>query len=193
MNPTQIITNRQDLLLLITPTDVKTYCNIEANIQDTKIIPCIELSQDMKIEEVLGATLYGKLIDEWITAGKIPSNLPDSTTSADGIDYRELYAQLYKALVFWSGAEVIGAVGIKVSEQGVMWNKTEYSDNGEIELLRDAEHRAKKQAEFYQTKFICYVKETFANDQDVQDEQQIEGGFDCGLYFPTSNTKCTKC
>jgi len=193
MNPLEVITRRQDILLLIEPKTIKVYCNMDANTQDVTLIPSIELVQDMKIAEVLGKTLYDKLITEWITANGVPSALPDSLTSLDGIDYYELYQQIYKPLIWWSFVESVSAVAFKVSEQGVMVNKTDYSESLEVAAVNQVEYRARKNAEFYQEKLMCYIKEVFAEDASVQQESQEEGTFDCGIYFPITNRKCKNC
>lgn len=180
-NPVQIITNREDFRPLVTPTDVKTYCPMSANIHDVELIPSIMRAEELVIAEVLSIPLYNKLRDEWVLANYNPANIRDNTQSPDGVNYKELYQQVLKPLVWHSFARFVPEIAIKVTEKGIMLNNSDYSENGALPLLKELEHRYRTEAGTYTERLLSYVKETFRDDTTIKPKD--EGGYHSPFYF----------
>lgn len=193
INPLNIINLRNDIVTLITPTNIKTYCGVAANIQDSNFIPSIIIATDLKIKPNLGVTLFNKLMVEFIAVNANPANLPISG-STDGVNYFELYEQIFKPLIWWAYTDSIAPIAIKVEEKGVQFPNSDYSENAGIAAMREIENRTRKNAEYYTEQLLCYIKNTFKDDADVVDEAQDEGSFFSGIFFPKDFTKsCSSC
>lgn len=189
-NPEETINSRMDIVNLIDDKDIKLYCNVSANIQSSLFVPAIILAQDTKIEPEIGHTLFSELLNEWILAGGIVANLPDGTTSANTFNYRELYKRILKPLVWWAYTEAIPGISIKVEEKGVMLNQAEYAENTQMIGIKEAETRARKNAEYYTEQLRCYVKDVISKRIDadtVKEEPKKVAGFFGGIYFNNIN------
>jgi hypothetical protein len=197
-NPLETIQDRQDLFRFIQPQDIKTLCNMGSNVVDEELIPNIVLSQDTKIQTVLGKTLYNELVAEFIAANYNPALLPDGTTLPNQINYQELYQEIYKPLVWWSYYNSLAPIAIKIEEKGVQLNDSDYSDNAGIIGLKEVEARARKYAEHYQELLFCYINETFKDRTlptyrtELVKESREEGKRFSGIYFPHQRG-CVKC
>jgi hypothetical protein len=194
-NPEETINSRMDIVNLIDDKDIKLYCNVSANIQSSLFVPAIILAQDTKIEPEIGHTLFNELMNEWILAGGIVANLPDGSLSANTFNYRELYKQILKPLVWWAYTEAIPGISIKVEEKGVMLNQSEYAENTQMIGIKEAETRARKNAEYYTERLRCYVKDIISkriDAEEIKDEPKKVAGFFGGVYFPDSSS-CNNC
>lgn len=197
-NPIQTITDRMDNSLLISDKDIKLYCDVSANIQSSSFVPSIILAQDLKILPEIGETLYNELVAEWILANRNVNNLPDGSLSANTFNYRELYKRILKPLVWWSYTTSIAGMSIKVEEKGVMLNKADYADNSLFTGIKEAETRARKNAEYYTEQLRCYIKEVISKRIDadsVKNEPKKVAGFFGGIYFRNDSScgDCDKC
>jgi hypothetical protein len=181
--------------VFVTPEDVKTYCNVGANVNSVNMLPIIKLAQDLYIKKVMGKTLYDKFLVEWDLANRVADNLRDATQTSDIIDYKELYKQFFLPLVWWSYTHFIYSNGIKVEEKGVMLNNSAYAENGGLELVRAVEDRTRAIAQNYQDEFVCYVKDTFKDEINIKDETSSNGTSNPGIFFPSANRNklCKKC
>jgi hypothetical protein len=199
-NPIQTITNRMDESLLISDKDIKLYCDVSANIQSSSFTPSIILAQDLKILPEIGETLYNELLNEWIAANRIVNNLPDGSLSANTFNYRELYKRILKPLVWWAYTNSIAGMSIKVEEKGVMLNKADYADNSLFTGIREAETRARKNAEYYIEQLRCYIKDVISkriDAEEIKTEPKKVAGFFGGIYFRSDescgcNDSCNK-
>lgn len=197
-NPMQTIIERMDSINLITDKEIKFYCDVSANIQSSSFTPSIILAQDTKILPEIGETLFNELLNEWKIANRNVNNLPDGTTSANTFNYRELYQRILKPLVWWSYTTSIAGMSIKVEEKGVMLNKADYADNSLFTGIKEAETRARKNAEYYTEQLRCYIKDVISKRIDadtIKNEPQKVAGFFGGIYFrnDSSCNDCDKC
>jgi hypothetical protein len=194
-NPEETINSRMDIVNLIDDKDIKLYCSVSANIQSSEFVPGIILAQDCKIQPEIGETLYNELLAEWVLAGGIVNNLPDGSLSANTFNYRELYKRILKPLVWWAYTETIPAISIKVEEKGVMLNKAEYADNTDLSGIKEAETRARKNAEYYTEQLRCYIKDVISkriDAEEIKDEPKKVAGFFGGIYF-SNTSSCNNC
>ena len=195
-NPEETINSRMGIVNLIDDKDIKLYCNVSANIQSSLFVPAIILAQDTKIQPEIGHTLFTELMNEWILANRIVANLPDGTTSANTFNYRELYNRILKPLVWWSYTEAIPGISIKVEEKGVMLNQADYAENTQMIGIKEAETRARKNAEYYTEQLRCYVRDVISKRIDadtVKEEPKKVAGFFGGIYFNNINSCNNNC
>lgn len=184
----QTIQARQSEVTFIKESDVKLLTPLSANKVTTSIINFILLAQDMQIKKILGATLYRKLMAEWIQSNMNVNALPDGTgvippiIPLDEINYKELYEMIYKPLVWWSYLTALPNIAIKVEESGVMINSTSYSESagmvGLDRLINEGSMIARQYTE-YLNEYIC---KTFSDDVDVQTESVESGGVSLNIY-----------
>lgn len=187
-------TSLQDLFRFINPDEVKVYCGVGGNVREEAILPCIQTAQDLKIKKALGETLYNKLVVEFTTASFNPNNLADGTLNADGINYKELYFQMFKPLIWWTAYYSMNNIGVKVEEKGIMLNTSDYAENAEYNGLKLKEDRTRKTAEEYTEELYCYINDTFKDDEDFENESVDAGRRFSGIYFPNKSArKCNNC
>jgi len=183
MNPLDIINNRNALILLVTPAELKTLCGIAANVQSSNLIPSINLTQDMRIKEILGETLYDNLMIEWSLALQNAANLPIAP-----INYLALYNKVKPVLIWFSYCYFIPTNGFKVEEKGVMLNDSDFSSNAGVEGIRMMESRARKVGEFYAEELQKYLKENFQDNIDYNEEgKKNDSKFFSGIFFSRTN------
>lgn len=193
MNPLDIVNNRINLFKLVTPQQVIVNTGLQANITGDSINIPIVTAMNLKIKPILGNTLFGKLKQEYIAANYDANLLPDSNTSVDGIDYKELYEKVFLPLCWWSFIEALIYMSVKLDEKGLTYHQADYVSNGEITAYNQVNNRQKKIAENYTEELVCYVKETFKNDTVIAKELGLEGTYSSGIYFWKPNKKCRYC
>ncbi len=188
-----VIHARQVQILLISELDVKTFTPLSANKVTTSIINYIILAQDFQIKKVLGITLYDKLIAEWIVSNYNPNMLPDGTGTippiilGDTINYRQLYEEIKKPLIWWSYIISLPYLAIKVEEVGIMLNSTDYSESSGIIGLDRMVKEGQMVARSYTEALKEYICTTFSNDVDVNAEKVDTGGTSIGIFIPRKN------
>lgn len=183
MDSLEIINTRKGLFKFIQPEDVIVNCGVAANINTDNFQIPIQTATNLKIKPTLGDTLFEKLKTAYISANYSKDNLPDSTTSVDGIDYKELYNQIYLPLCWWSFIESLIGISIKVGEKGLLYNNSDYGENGELAAYNQLNNRQQKIAQYYIEELQKYICNTFKNDADVTTENVKSGGFSSGVYF----------
>lgn len=183
MNPTQTISDRNALFLFIKPQDIKIFCPLSANIEDTLLIPSIIAAQELVILEVLGTQLYERLKAEYISANYNPANLPDATQTVDYVDIKELYAQIYKPLIWHSFARFVPYIGVKIDTKGVMLADATYAENGGLELIKETERRYRAEAGIYTEKLQKYIQKTFCDTPQITTGDPKAGGYNASFYF----------
>lgn len=178
-----ILVQQTDLFRFISPDELSVYCGVSANVREEHIIPNIILAQDLFLKKLLGNTLYNDLKDEFINANYIPNNLPDGTTTTNAINYKQLYAECFPALVWWTAYYSIKNLSIKITETGLMFNDTDYSENGKMEVLNLSEDRCRKIAEEYTVVLKTYLDNTFKTNGQYEEEKTEIGERFSGMYF----------
>lgn len=187
MANTDLIQARANIFKLIKPFDVLSNCPTMNEVNEDYFQIGIVTSEHLRISPNLGITLYNKLKAEYILANYNRNALPDATTTTDGIDYKELYNQIYLAHCWWSFVESLLNIAIKISNAGIMQNQTDYSENGGQSAYELVINRYRTIAENYTEKLIEYVCELKKTDNVVNQEAKKEGIFTTGFYFPDNN------
>lgn len=174
--PTNRISDRNDILTFIEASDIKKYCNVYNNIEDSQFKPIIETVQELYFMPMLGKTLYSEMMTEWVAAGKNPNNLPDGTTLPNSTNYKELYEEIYKPLIYYSYYHSLLNISVKVSEKGIFFANDENAENGGVTALQMLEKRAKDTAVNYMRKLEQYICDTFRNVRnEILQENRPEG------------------
>lgn len=187
-------TELNDLFRFISPKEVKVYCGFSKNVRDDKILPQIQIAQNLYLKKALGDTLYSNLKEDFTNANYNVNNMSDGTTNADGINYKELYYKSFDMLVWWTGYYSLNVVAIQIEEKGLMSNYSEYADNAYETSFKLKEDRIRKIAEEYTENLYCYLSETFKNDEEFNEESVDEGRRFSGIFYPNKTGKnCNKC
>lgn len=193
----QVIQQKKYEIILVSELDIKTKTPMSANKVDTSLINYITLAQDMYIKKTLGVTLYNNLIAEWVQSSYNPDGLPDgtyvdplSTPNAippiivgDKTNYKQLYQEIRKTLIWYSYVLSLPYIAIKVEEAGIMLNNTDYSESSGIvgldRLVREGKAVAQSYMELLQ-EYICSI---------VEDKEELKdvGGASIGIFVPHRN------
>ena len=178
-----ILVEQTDLFRFISPDELSVYCGVSPNVREEHIIPNIILAQDLFLKKLLGNTLYDNLKNEFINANYKPNDLPDGTTTTNGINYKQLYNECFSPLVWWTAYYSIRNLSVKITESGIMFNTTDYSENGKMELYNLSEDRCRKVAEEYTVVLKEYLDTTFKTNEQYEEEKKEVGERFSGMYF----------
>lgn len=176
-----LITDRRSMFKFITPYDVKLVTGLPSSIEDDKLITPIINASLLRLEPILGKTLYAQFKEQFIIANYDPTMLPDGSTLPDNINYKELYQEMYHMLCWWSYIESLIDISLKTSNKGIMYNNSDYADNSGKEGYNQLNNRQKMIAESHTDRFIDYIKNTFKLNKDVVKESVPSGR----KYFAT--------
>ena len=132
--------------LFVTRHDISVFTAANGNIDNDKILPFINQSQDIHIQNYLGTVLYNKIQAE-IVAG----------TLAD--PYLALLNDYIKdMLLHWSMVEYLPYAGVNIANGGI------YTKNPENSTALTKEHvdyliqKSESTAQFYTRRFIDYMQ-----------------------------------
>ena len=160
-NPLNQLDNRNDVRFLITTADIKKWCPVSANIPDSEFFPSMATCQDIYIKDVLGNDLFNKLWSEWVLSNYNPDNIRDNTQTPDGVNYKELYQYVNKALLWWSFVKALTSLQLKVDTVGIVSKQADFTANEGYVGLNRLIQEYTPTATYYQDKLICYVRDTF--------------------------------
>lgn len=183
MANTNLIQARSNIFKLIKPFDVLSNCPTMNEVNEDYFQIGIVTSEHLRIAPNLGITLYNKLKAEYILANYNRNALPDSTTSVDGIDYKELYNQIYLPHCWWSFVESLLNIAIKITNTGIVQQTTDYSENDGKTSYELVLNRYRTIAENYTESLIEYICELKKTEQVVSQEAKKEGIFTTGFFF----------
>ena len=186
---TEIINARKSKVLLVYPEKILEITTVGTNIQATNLVPHIEAMQDLKIKKILGRTLYNELFDAYVAANQIPDDIDDGSLTG-GINYKELYYEIVKPLIWWSYTDFIVENHYKVVEKGVQLNYSDYGDNSAKDGVQLIEGRIKTKAQIYTEELQKYLNDLFKNDETFEEESQEEGGYFDNIYYPSKRKGC---
>lgn len=152
---------------LVTPTEVKRFTPIKGGVDNDYLYPAILLTQDSRLEEVLGYQLKEKLI-ELEEAGTLISN---------DDDYTELFVNWVKPYLIWASVlNVVDAVYVDINNQGVLNRNSSQGSSpteGDFETIQS---RLVSSSEIYRNKLVRYLCDNsskFPEYTGSQDDGQI--------------------
>lgn len=127
-------------MLLITPDDIRTFKTLSVNIPDDRINPFILEAQLFDFKKVCGKALYEKLIEDIS-----PQNYP------------ELFDQYVGFLAYRSYYRLISNNQITVTANGVVYKRTEFSDQVPVADLAAIKNHILDGSKVYEQEFIDYM------------------------------------
>jgi hypothetical protein len=186
-----IINLRNEIRTLIKPQDVKVYTPISGSINESNLVVAIKAAEDTWIKPTMGK-LYDELLSELALVNDDPDKLPDGSLLPYK-NYKELYSQMYLSHVWYSYFTYVKMFSIKVEEKGVMFNSSDYAENGGLKALSTISEEIKTVAERYMTIFQCYLNDKYKEkEEDLNPMGQKTTSL--GLYIPQRYfKKCKKC
>lgn len=190
---TNQINKRNDIFTLITVEDVKTYTPLRANVEPSQLKSSIFNAELLYIKNALGKTLYDELVNEFVAVQGNPNLLPDGSTLPNATNYKELYQQMKLALIWYSYYMIIPVLGIKLTEKGVEYQNSDFSDNGELKAINELESRALIVAKQHLDNLTCYIDKTFTSKRNeiVQESNNLSTTSQF-IYIPKSH-RCKSC
>lgn len=107
-------------VMLISPNKVKTYGQINLNVDDSKIGAAIRISQDVHLRDVIGQELIEHL--QQLVYNKI-KGLPDSIDDQGNEQYKALLDEyVTPTLVYRTAVELCTIMTLKIRNMGVVKN-----------------------------------------------------------------------
>ena len=132
--------------LFVTRHDISVFTAANGNIDNDKILPFINQSQDIHIQNYLGTDLYNK-----IQADIVGSTLVDPYLSL-------LNDYIKDMLLHWTMVEYLPYAGVNIANGGI------YTKNPENSTALTKEHvdyliqKSESTAQFYTRRFIDYMQ-----------------------------------
>lgn len=142
-------------ILLISEDYIKTNSGLNDNVWGTYLGPAIREAQDIKLQQILGTTLYQSLL-KMVENGAIRND--------DFKPYKTLlddFIQVY--LMYQTISDLVPIIGVKLTNLGVVVSNDEHTTNltqGERELVQTY---YEQRAEFYGKRLQNYLIENREN------------------------------
>lgn len=153
-------------ILLISEDYIKTNSGLNDNVWGSYLTPSIREAQDIKLQQILGSTLYERLL-EMVENGAI--------RNADFKPYKDLldgYIQPY--LMYQTISDLVPIIGVKLTNLGVVISNDEHLTNltqSERELVQSYYGQ---RAEFYGKRLQNFLKDNRKNYKELGDCSDIE-------------------
>lgn len=134
--------------LFVTRQDISVFTSANGNIDNDKILPYINIAQDVHIQNYLGTDLYNKIQAD-ITAN--PQTLVNP--------YLALLNDYIKPmLLHWSMVEYLPYAGVNIANGGIYTKNPENSTSLTKEHVDSLVEKARQTAQFYTQRFIDYMQ-----------------------------------
>jgi len=135
-------------ILFITETFIKTYSNIDDNVDTQYITPVIDLVQKMYIRPILGTALYDELTTQ----------ISNDTVNANNVTLLDNYIQ--DTMLYYVLSEGLPSFTYKIENKSV---STKTSDNAtpvDNSIIQSEVSRYKDRAEFFAQQLIDFLEAT---------------------------------
>ena len=135
--------------LFISVADLKRKSLIDGNVDSSKITYCIEVAQDIHIQNYLGGKLYKKL----------QSIIVDGTVNEESnSDYKDLLDTYIKPMLIWyTQATILPYSAFTLKNVGIDRHVAENAESASQEELTYLGQRMNDTAEFYTKRFLDYM------------------------------------
>lgn len=124
---------------------IKENTTIEDNVDDNKIVPFIYSSQDTRIQQAIGTTLYNKL----------KSGVVNSTLNTNEEDLLRDYIQ--PCLAQWVFYDVYPFLNYKSTNKAISKENSEFSQASELDEIKYMRAAIRDLAEFYTKRLTTYL------------------------------------
>ena len=133
--------------LFVTRNDISTFTAANGSIDNDKLLPFLNISQDIHIQNYLGTDLYVKIQND-IVGGTLTGN------------YLSLVNDYIKPmLLHWSLVEYLPFGSVNIANGGIYQKNPENSTAITREHVDYLVEKARTTAQFYTNRFIDYIKD----------------------------------
>lgn len=145
-------------VLLINEDYIKTNSGLNDNVWGSYLTPAIREAQDIKLQQILGTSLYKSLLEK-VANGAIRND--------DFKPYKALldeYIQIY--LMYQTISDLVPIIGVKLTNLGVVVSNDEHTQNlsqSERELVQTY---YRQRAEFYGKRLQDFLKDADFEELD---------------------------
>lgn len=137
--------------LFVTRQDISTFTAANGNIDNDKLLPFINIAQDIHIQNYLGSELYIKIQNDIVA-----SNLTG--------DYLNLVNDYIKPmLLHWSMVEYLPYAGVNIANGGIYTKNPENSTALTKDHVDSLIQKSESVAQFYTRRFIDYMQNNASN------------------------------
>ena len=132
--------------LFVTRHDISTFTAANGNIDNDKLLPFINIAQDIHIQNYFGSELYIKIQNDIVAS------------SLTG-DYLNLVNDYIKPmLLHWSMVEYLPYAGVNIANGGIYTKNPENSTALTKEHVDSLIQKSESVAQFYTRRFIDYMQ-----------------------------------
>lgn len=139
-------------ILLISEDYIKTHSGLNENIWGSYLTPAIITAQDIKLQSILGDTLYEALLN-LVESGRISAN--------DKRAYKSLLDEYIQPYLMWATlSDLVPIIAIKMANIGTVLSNDEHIQNISLEERNLLQKFYEDKADFYCKRLQDYLKGT---------------------------------
>lgn len=166
-------------ILLTNTYRLKKRTQLQENISDDLLNPCILRAQEMYIQPTLGTALYNKIMNE---AG---------AKTLSGIYKTLLDDYITPCLIEYSYYECLPYVLLKMNNKSITRDNSSYSQAGGLDDLKYIRQNILNACQFYKERMIGYLKENYNNIPELEQnntlgkiKSDLVSNYFSGIYIP---------
>lgn len=162
-------------ILLISEDTIKTHSNLNDNVWGKSLTPAIITTQDIWLSQILGKSLYHKLLELVENGGIRNDNFQAYKVLLD--DYVQNY------LIYETLANLIPEISTKITNMGLVISNDEHVQNvtqGERDLVMG---QYQKYADAYCKMMQDFLKENRDDFPELNCEAELDSAADTGLWL----------
>lgn len=169
------------IVFFITTTYLREKTPIQDAVDDDFLIPFIQQSQDLTLQEILGATFYDTL----------KNGVANNTLNNDE-DYL-LRSYIQPMLAQWSFYRAYPHLLAKPTNKSISKERSEYSEPVGLDELKYMRSAIRDTAEFYSRRLQKYLNDynylfpTYASPASKDNMPKRRNDYYGGIYLPTSS------
>jgi hypothetical protein len=166
-------------ILLTNTYRLKKRTQLQENISDDLLNPCILRAQEIYIQPTLGTSLYNKVMDDAYNK------------TITGIYKTLLNDYITPCLIEYSYYECLPYIQLRINNKSITRDNSSYSQSSGLEDLKYIRQNILNICQFYQERMIGYLKENYNNIPELQTNTEfskmktnLNNSYFSGVYIP---------
>lgn len=157
---------------------LKSNTTINENVDDNILVPFIYKAQDTHLQSVLGSSFYNHLKSAIVANSLTPEE------RALILDY------IQNMVAEWTLYEVLPFINYKLTNKAISKERSEYSNNSELNELKYIRQTVRDLAEFYSKRLVnelnqnCNLYPEYNNPDRPENLRKNNSVYYSGIYIP---------
>jgi len=162
---------------------LKENTTITDNVDDNLLVPYIYKAQDTHLQQALGTTFYNHL----------KQSIIDGTTTVD--ERALIIGYIQKMVAEWALYEVLPFINYKLTNKSLSKERSEYSNNSELNELKYIRQTVRDMAEFYTKRLTnhlnqnCELYPKYNDPDNPENLRKSNKSYYTGIFIPKRKYK----